>query len=369
MLRNAGTRRRGCRAASAWAMTAALLTVAACGSSSTDAGEGAPSSSGGSGGAGQPQSLTIAVGGSSIILSDLVVAYEKGYFREQNLDVKLDYLGVSAAQAALAGKADLAYSTPTQTFSAIAAGRSVKTIWSSTLVNTSFTVAVPSSSPAHSIDDLAGKVIGTYPVGSASYGDAQLLANLITSHGGAAPKIKPLGDATAISSQLAGKRIDAGMAAGDFFAPLVEQHKVRILAEPDQFKDLPEYDFVNSGMFGLTSTLEKKKDAVQRLTKAMVKAASYITTAPPADVGALLHGSSQGDYANQSADALTTSLTADRWFLDKSAGCVSPKAWAGTLSLSKGFKLPLSGKTLDDPVFAFKAGTDMSFVNAAGVTC
>jgi ABC-type nitrate/sulfonate/bicarbonate transport system substrate-binding protein len=335
----------------------ALLVVAACGS--------APS------GGGQPgkQTLTVAVGGSSIVLADLVIAVEKGYFADQGLDVALQYLGVPAAQAALAGQVDLAYAAPTQTFSAIAAGRDVKTIWSSALVNTSLTVAVPAGSAATGIQDLSGKAIATFPPGSASYGNAVFLSDRIVAQGGQPLEIRALGDATAIGTQLAAGQVDAGMAAGDFFAALVAQGKVRILADPRQFESFPQYNFVNSAMFGLASTLAEKKDAVQRFITAMNRAAAFITDSPPATTADVLKNSTQGDYSRQSTDDLTRTIDTSKWFLDQSHGCITGPAWSGTLTVAKGFDLPLAGKTLDDPVFGFDSAVDLSFVKSAGAAC
>ena len=62
-------------------------------------------------------------------------------------------------------------------------------------------------------------------------------------------------------------------------------------------------------------------------------------------------------------------INADRWFLDKSDGCITEQAWNGTLALAKGFNLPLSGRSLDDPIFSISQATDMSFLKTAGVTC
>jgi ABC-type nitrate/sulfonate/bicarbonate transport system substrate-binding protein len=353
------THSRGARLARLVAALAALVVLAACGSGGGDQ-AAAP---------GGRQSLTIAVGGSSIVLSDLVVALDKGFINDQNLDVTLQYLGVPSAQAALAGQVDLAYSTPTQTFSAIAAGRDVKTIWSSALVNSSLTIAVPAGSTAAAITDLSGKSIATYPPGSASYGNAVFLSDQIVAQGGQPLQIRALGDATAIGTQLAAGQVDAGMAAGDFFSALVAQNKVRILADPRQFQSFPQYNFVNSGMFGLASTLTDKHDAVQRLITAMNKAAAFITTSPSADTAAVLNKSTQGDYSHQSVADLTRIIDASNWFLDKSAGCVTEPAWSGTLLVAKGFNLPLNGKTLDDPIFGFGAAVDNSFAKGAGAAC
>jgi ABC-type nitrate/sulfonate/bicarbonate transport system substrate-binding protein len=338
---------------------AGALSVSACASGESSSAPGGT----------QSQSLTVAVGGSSIILADLVVADQKGYFRDQNLDVKLEYLGVPSGQAAIAGNADLAYSTPTQTFSAIAAGRSVQTIWSSTLVNTSLTVAVPENSTAKSIMALSGKSVGTYPVGSASYGDAQFLSDQIVAGGGKPLTIKTFGDDTSIETQLITGRVAAGLASGDFFAGLVAQKKIRILTDTRSFKSSPLYYFVNSGMFGLASTLTEKKAAVQKFITAMVEAAKFITSSPATDVAAVLKDSSQGTYASETTADLVGQLNADDWFLDKSDGCITAQSWQGTLDLAKGFDLPLSGKSLSDPVFSFANGTNLSFLKHAGVTC
>lgn len=335
----------------------AALSASACASS------GSADSPGGS------RSLTVAVGGSSIILADIVVADQKGYFRDQGLDVKLEYLGVPSGQAAIAGNADLAYSTPTQTFSALAAGRSVQTIWSSTLVNTSLTVAVPENSTAKTVQDLSGKTVATYPVGSASYGDAQFLSKQIVAAGGKPLTIKTFGDDTSIQTQLVTGRVAAGLASGDFFAGLTAQKKIRILADTRSFKTSPLYYFVNSGMFGLASTLTEKKTAVQKFITAMVKAAEFITSSPASDVAAVLKASSQGTYASETTADLVGQLKADNWFLDKSDGCITPQSWQGTLALAKGFNLPLSGKSLSDPVFSYTAGTNLAFLKHAGVTC
>jgi hypothetical protein len=166
-----------------------------------------------------------------------------------------------------------------------------------------------------------------------------------------------------------GGRVAAGLAAGDFFAALVADKQVRLIAGPQDFKSSPLYSFVNSGMFGLQSTIATKHVAVQRFIAAMVKAAKFITDSSPQAIAAVLKGSSLGTYSTESTVNLVDSVEADRWFLDKSDGCISTAAWTGTLALAKGFDLPLSGKSLSDPIFSFSADTDLSLVKSAGVTC
>jgi len=337
----------------------ALLAVSACSSNSS------PSNSTGA----APQSLTISVGGNSIILGDLILADAKGYFHKEGLNVKLEYLGVPAAQDAIAGDVDLSYSAPTQTFSAIAAGRPVQTIWSSTIVNTSLSVAVPQNSTATTLMDLSGKSIASYPEGSASYGDAVYLSGLIVAKGGKPLNIEQFDDATAIETQIVSGRVAAGLGAGDFFAALIAQKKVRLLVQTQDFKTSPLFNFVNSGMFGLASTISKKHEAVQRLINGMVMAAKFITSSPPAEIASVLRGASMGQYTSESIQDLVNAIDADRWFLDKSDGCITAQAWKGTLALAKGFNLPLSGRSLDDPIFSLGQATNMSFLKAAGVTC
>jgi ABC-type nitrate/sulfonate/bicarbonate transport system substrate-binding protein len=344
---------------SAACVLSVVLAVAACSSAAP------PNHSG----AAAPQNLTISVGGNSIILGDLVLADAKGYFQKEGLDVKLEYLGVPAAQDAIAGDVDLSYSAPTQTFSAIAAGRPVQTIWSSTIVNTSLSVAVAQNSTAKTLMDLSGKSIASYPEGSASYGDAVYLSGLIVAKGGKPLKIEQFDDATAIETQIVSGRVAAGLGAGDFFAALIAQKKVRLLVQTQDFRTSPLFNFVNSGMFGLTSTISKKHVAVQRLINGMLMAAKFITSSSSAEIASVLKGASMGQYTSESTQDLVNAINADRWFLDKSDGCITEQAWTGTLALAKGFNLPLSGRSLDDPIFSIGQATDMSFLKTAGVTC
>jgi hypothetical protein len=159
------------------------------------------------------------------------------------------------------------------------------------------------------------------------------------------------------------------MAANDFFTALVAQGKIKVIADPRQFQSSPLYNFVNSGMFGLASTLAEKKDAIQRFVNAMNKAATFVTDSPAPAIADVLKNSTQGDYSRQKTEDLVRTISDSNWFLDKSHGCVTPASWAGTLSLAKGFNLPLSGKTLDDPAFSFDTAVDGSFAKTAGATC
>jgi hypothetical protein len=122
-------------------------------------------------------------------------------------------------------------------------------------------------------------------------------------------------------------------------------------------------------MFGLASTLTEKKVAVQEFITAMVRAATFITSSSATDVAAVLKDSSQGTYASETTADLVGQLRADDWFLDKSQGCITAQSWQGTLDLAKGFDLPLSDKSLSDPVFSVTAGTNLSFLKSAGVKC
>src|SRR6478735_2954142 len=160
-----------------------LVVLAGCGSSS----DSSSSSSSGPSGAGQPQTVRIALDYTpNVNYLGIYSAIERGYFKRHGIDPKIiPYAQVPAETLVKAGKTDLGISVPSEVITARAAGLKYKAVAALVAKNTT-ALAVKEGGPYTRPAQLDGKTYGGFGIAS----DEPIIKEILRRDGVKDPKFK-----------------------------------------------------------------------------------------------------------------------------------------------------------------------------------
>ena len=203
----------------------------------------------------------------------LFLAVERGYFKEQGVDVDLKYFEAAQpiAVAAVSGDVDYGLTAFTGGFYNLAGQGQLKIIGAQSKEAKGFEGnAILVSNAAYekgfrSIKDFAGKSLGITQVGSSFHYQIGQLARV----GGFDLKsvsIRPLQSLPNMVAALKGAQVDAIIIAPHLAKPLLTAGEAKLLG---WYSDFDEYQF--GGLFAATKTLQQKRDLTQRFVKAYQK--------------------------------------------------------------------------------------------------
>lgn len=238
--------------------------------------------------------LTLAVGGQAGLYNlPLTVALQKGYFKEQGLELEVvDFsAGGQALQALIADNADVVSGAYDHTLRMQARGHALRA-FVLTAEAPQVVVAVSSRSlPEYCMaSDLRGKKIGISAAGSST----QMLANLVLAKAGVGADevtfVEVGASADAVQALHSGK-IDAIAHTEPVISLLEKQQAIHIIADtrhPHGTRALFGGPVPAGTLYAKVSFIEENPRTIQALTNAMVKALHWLHDASADDVAALV---------------------------------------------------------------------------------
>lgn len=311
-------------------------SLAACGSSNTAA-PAAPDSNPPANGKGEPTKLTVALDWyPNAVHSFLYVAQEKGFFKEENLDVHLQMPSDSndPLKMVAAGKVDLAISYQTQVVQARAEGIPVVSV--AALVRHPLNaIMTRKDSGLDSPEKLAGKAIG-FP--SIPFNES-IVRTAVKHAGGDDSGLSFIDIGFDIVPALTGKKVDA--VVGGYInheGPILEKHGVPInLFKPTDFGVPDYYELI------LTTSddqWEQKKQAFEAFMRAAAKAQKYVAENPKPALDLLLAKQAEEfpleeDIETKSLEILLPLMDAG----DKPFGYQTEESWQTLIDWMKKEKL------------------------------
>ncbi len=215
----------------------------------------------------------------------LIAGIEKGFFAEDQIDVKLVPLsgGPALISATIGGSTDLNYGDIFSWAAALGSGFRVKLIQPSNGGDVSpnasegwATLLVSPSSGIRNASDLNGKKIGIAPTQL-----TQLLVSLwIDRHGGDSKTVKfvPVTPYLAMGAALKGGHVDAILNVDPFTQKEMKQNGFVALGAPS--RESPP-DASTAGYYATEGWLEKNGDVAKRFVSAYRKAAAWANQASP----------------------------------------------------------------------------------------
>jgi NitT/TauT family transport system substrate-binding protein len=256
----------------------------------------------------QPIPITVSVGVRDPIYTHLYVALAKGFLKEEGLDPKLVVTGSGSRSAQLlaTGQADVLLGNPEHIIVISREGRPTAMLAAVDQRNTFGNILVRSESKAKSIADLKGTQIGVTATGGGAYyyGNYLLLRN----------GLKP-GDATWLSlgsvanlqGALKSGRVESVMASLSMIETAQKEGYGRVLFDS---RDDAAWNrqfggaMPSSVVYALTDTIDKKKDAMRRFVRGIVKADDWIKKSSPDEIAAAIAPEMGGQPAASLAAAI-----------------------------------------------------------------
>lgn len=206
----------------------------------------------------------------------IIIAQQKGYFRDLGLKVTIDTPADPTAPPKLvaAGREDLALGYQPQLHLQVDEGLPVKRV--GTLIGTPLNVLmVRADSDIHQFSDLKGKRVG-YSVGGV---EEVLLAAMLNHSGLAMSDIEPVNVNFALTPALLSRQVDAVTGAFRNFEPAqLAQEGVEGRVFFIEEEGVPIYDELV--FLANTETLDEKRPLVSRFMKAIEQATMWIVNHP-----------------------------------------------------------------------------------------
>lgn len=203
----------------------------------------------------------------------LFLAVERGYFREQNIDVEMKYFEAAQpiAVAAVSGDIDFGLTAFTGGFYNLAGQGHLKIIGAQSKEAKGFAGnAILVSNAAwekgfRSVKDFPGRSLGMTQVGASFHYQIGQLAR-VAGFDLKSVQLRPLQSLPNMVAAIKGAQVDAIIIAPHLARPLVDAGEVKSLG---WYSDFDEYQF--GGLFANTKTLTQRRELAQRFVKAYQK--------------------------------------------------------------------------------------------------
>ena len=256
--------------------------------------------------------------------SFLFAAVEKGYFKEQGLDVKMEMPADTNDPLRLvaAGKVDMAISYQPEVL--VARGEDIPVQSIAALVRHPLNqLMVPADGPIHSPKDLAGKTIG-YPSIPL---DEAIIHTMVKADGGDVAKVKMVDVGWDLIPAMATKKTDALIGGYINHEKLLldkEGHPMRTLNPADY--GVPDY--YELVLVGGEKGLKQKPEVFKKFIAAMTKGQKYVADHPEEGLDILLKHEEKSspleeDIETKSLEILLPLMDAK----DKPFGYQDPETW------------------------------------------
>ncbi len=240
------------------------------------------------------QPLSIGVTSAAPTLGPLLVAEQKGFFRQAGLDAAIKRIegGTLRTNALIAGEIEVTVGGFTEVAKTVAKGQAL--IWIYTLQNrndwaimvrsdVAAKAGVTINSPLQErFNAMKGLLYGSLPAG----GDVDTATRYVAISGGLDPerdiKFVYMSGIPLIRAAFKEGKIQAyGLTRSNSFDFLRDGTGIDLLANTPTRSDLPEFrDIVNYGVYVMRQTMENKPDLLKRLARAMYMASQFIEDNP-----------------------------------------------------------------------------------------
>jgi NitT/TauT family transport system substrate-binding protein len=238
----------------------------------------------------EKKKVTIAVGGKNLLYYlPLTVAEQKGFFKDEGLDVEIvDFAGgAKALQAVVGGSADVVSGAFEHNINMQAKGQPMRAFVlqgrAPQIVLAVSTKTVPNFK---SVADLEGKRIGITAPGSST----NIMSNFVLAKSGLKPadvSYVGVGASQGAVAALRSGQIDALSNLDPVITILARSNDIKIISDT---RDVAEADKVFGGpmpaatLYSPVSFIEKNPNTVQALTNAIVRANKWIQQAGPSEI-------------------------------------------------------------------------------------
>jgi NitT/TauT family transport system substrate-binding protein len=238
----------------------------------------------------EKKKVTIAVGGKNLLYYlPLTVAEQKGFFKDEGLDVEIvDFAGgAKALQAVVGGSADVVSGAFEHNINMQAKGQPMRAFVlqgrAPQIVLAVSTKTVPNFK---SVADLKGKKIGITAPGSST----NIMSNFVLAKSGLKPadvSYVGVGASQGAVAALRSGQIDALSNLDPVITILARSNDIKIISDT---RDVAEADKVFGGpmpaatLYSPVSFIEKNPNTVQALTNAIVRANKWIQQAGPSEI-------------------------------------------------------------------------------------
>jgi NitT/TauT family transport system substrate-binding protein len=305
------------------------------------------------------QRLTIAIPATQPDFTYPYIAQANGYFARSGVQVTfLNASGANAPTLVASGRADLTmFGTPTIFFPALQ-GRPTSVVYNFIGGGQGGLLAVRSGSPYRRLSDLNGKRVASLGVGGSSYGFANQYS---AAAGGDGFNVIPLSDPATIAGSLRAGQIDAAVGPKGWFSAGLADGSFRLLIDTTipavSNRWVGGYE-AETAIWGLTSNLRKKREAVTRFLVAIARADVWVRTHTPDEIADRLQTLEVFKPVN--SDALVDGLGFQAHFWTKYRGHVNQKLWTKSLGVFRRWKI--AGLTYQGPEYSYQRRIDMSYL-------
>jgi NitT/TauT family transport system substrate-binding protein len=302
------------------------------------------SACGGRGSASGKGSITIAVAAGATSFSAVYVAQERGYFKDEGVDVKLiDNAGANAVPMLAGGQADLAFSGVA---AALALGQQKPTKVVLSMLGGFSAAALVGGPDIHGIMDLKGKKIGTPGTGTTSDAYAHIYDKRL--HLGA--DIVPFTTPVALVAAVKSGQVDAGAGTASLYSQVIadgDAHVIVQAGDSEMADVLGTVKYPEGVLFGLADVVGNKVDDVVKVIAAIERASADMQSQDPSVTAATI--SKTAVYHNVPVDQLTQNLVYDVNFILPNGGNITESDWKVALDQFKDGGV-LKGSTIPDSV-------------------
>lgn len=236
--------------------------------------------------------ITVSVGVRDPIYTHLYVALVKGYLKDEGLDPKLVVTGSGSRSAQLlaTGQADVLLGNPEHIVVISREGRPTAMLAAIDQRNTFGNILVRADSKASTIADLKTKPIGVTATGGGAYYYGNYLLQRNGVKGSDAAWLS-LGSVANLQGALKSGRVESVMASLSMIETATKEGYGRVLF--DSRNDAAwnkEFGgpMPSSVIYALVDTIEKKRDALRRFVRAIVRADEYIKATSAEDIAAAI---------------------------------------------------------------------------------
>ena len=238
----------------------------------------------------EKKKVTIAVGGKNLLYYlPLTVAEQKGFFKDEGLDVEIvDFAGgAKALQAVVGGSADVVSGAFEHNINMQAKGQPMRAfVLQGRAPQIVLAVSTKTMPNFKSVADLKGKKIGVTAPGSST----NILCNFVLAKAGLRPSdvsYVGVGASQGAVAALRAGQIDAISNLDPVITILSRSNDIKIVSDT---RDVAEADSIFGGpmpaatLYAPVGFIDKNPNTVQALTNAMVRANKWIQQAGPSDI-------------------------------------------------------------------------------------
>jgi NitT/TauT family transport system substrate-binding protein len=238
----------------------------------------------------EKKKVTIAVGGKNLLYYlPLTVAEQKGFFKDEGLDVEIvDFAGgARALQAVVGGSADVVSGAFEHNINMQAKGQPMRAfVLQGRAPQIVLAVSTKTMPNYKAVADLKGKKIGVTAPGSST----NIMANFVLAKNGLKPadvSFVGVGASQGAVAALRSGQIDAISNLDPVMTILARSNDIKIVSDT---RDVAEADKVFGGpmpaatLYAPVAFIDKYPNTVQALTNAIVRANKWIQQAGPSDI-------------------------------------------------------------------------------------